>query len=243
MSISTRNGLKLLIFSLLLLTTHGSFSQTAEESFLNDLIYLWNNHKYEKVYQPLKDFKASKNIKNDFEVDYMIGTSACRSGLADGGDLMGALEKDYNLKKEDVDYIEKQRTECKKYVRGAFPRVDAERISARGKSDEPTSAEVPKPTKAPKAEPATTPTPDPVASTPEPEPTKPTKEKASTQDAGPKVQEEITRKPNVTQIVKGDKVITVKGGWSYYVRQDSIYAIPPSKAAGTKVSTGAPIKK
>jgi Rps23 Pro-64 3,4-dihydroxylase Tpa1-like proline 4-hydroxylase len=53
--------------------------------------------------------------------------------------------------------------------------------------------------------------------------------KAVKKDATDKATE-IVRKPNVTQIVKGDKVITVKAGYSYFVRTDSIIEIPPVKS-------------
>ena len=50
-----------------------------QNDFLNDLINLWNNKKYDKVYLPLKEYKEQNKISGDFEIDYMIATSASRS--------------------------------------------------------------------------------------------------------------------------------------------------------------------
>ncbi len=209
-----------------------SFAQGTDD-YLNDIINLWNNKKYDKVFSPLKDYKASKKISGDFEIDYMIATSASRSGgdAKEVKELVENLLKDYSFSKEDASYIKIQSTP-EKYVAGKNARMDEERIANRGKLDEPTSKEVPKPTgkgtgkieddtkdKKPGVTPGAT---------------------TSKPGAAGGNCADIIRKPNVTQIVKGDQVITVKQGWSYYVRNDSIFAIPPPS---TTIRVAAPPKK
>ena len=248
----------LLIIVAMSISSFSAFAQ--KDEFLNDLINLWNNHKYEKVYQPLKEYKDSKKIQNDFEIDYMIATSAARSAGEDPKEvssLINDLLANYKFKKEDQEYIRNQ-DGMGKYEKGKNARMDAEHIANRGKAGDATNKEVPKSqgkntdkTEAKELKEAN-----------KKEVIKEVvKEEEKKEEAVAEVKEtvkkeevkkevkkeeikkeaklvakkeadkpgEIIRKPNVTQIVKGDKVITVKVGYSYFVRGDTIIEIPPVK--------------
>ena len=107
----------------------------AQDEFLNDLINLWNNKKFDKVYLPLKEYKDSKKISGDFEIDYMIASSASRSNgnAADVKTLFDDLSKNYTFKTEDEEFIKTQATPAK-YEHGKNARMDAEYIANRGKA-------------------------------------------------------------------------------------------------------------
>lgn len=206
----------------------------AQDDYLNDLINMWNNHKYEKVYTPLKDYKASKKITGDFEIDYMIASSLSRMGGDPSlvHDLVDGLLKDYTFSKDDETYVRSLYT-CDHYVVGKVARIDGEMIATRGSKGK--SKNLPKvtgkgtgqlPTEA-----ATTTT-----ATANPADTKATDKKetaTATKDAKPTVVNacpDIIRNPKIPQIVRGNQVITVKPGYTYIVRNDSTFIIaPPGK--------------
>ena len=219
------NYLKSLIAVILLISLpFVSLFAQGNDDYLNDIINLWNNKKYDKVFSPLKDYKASKKITGDFEIDYMIATSASRSGgdAKETKELIEGLLKDYSFSKEDVAYVTIQGTP-EKYVMGKNARMDEERIANRGKIDEPTSKEVPKPTGKGTGK---------LEDSKDKKPADPKAGKDPKMTPGAAAGgncADIIRKPNVTQIVKGDQVITVKAGWSYFVRGDSIITIAPPK--------------
>ncbi|MEY2829735.1 MAG: hypothetical protein RIQ33_1593, partial [Bacteroidota bacterium] len=141
--------MKKILASVFLATTlcFAAFNASAQkDEFLNDLINLWNNHKYEKVFQPLKEYKDSKKISNDFEIDYMIATSAARSAGEDPKEvssLINDLLTNYKFKKDDQDYIRSQ-DGMGKYEKGKNARMDAEHVANRGKAGDVTNKEVPK---------------------------------------------------------------------------------------------------
>ncbi|MFM2224942.1 MAG: hypothetical protein RJA07_1144 [Bacteroidota bacterium] len=228
------------------------FTASAQhDEFLTDLINLWNNHKYEKVYQPLKEYKDSKKIQNDFEMDYMIATSAARSAGEDPKEvssLINDLLANYKFKKDDQDYIRNQ-DGMGKYEKGKNTRMDAEHIGNRGKSADATNKEVPKSlgkntdkteTKEIKEVGKKEMVKEEIKKDDEPvkdEVKKEVKKEEIKKEAklvakkdGDNKPTEIIRKPNVTQIVKGDKVITVMAGHSYFVRGDTIIEMPPVKS-------------
>jgi hypothetical protein len=328
---------------LILLATIGfnAITMAQSDEFLNDLINLWNNKKYDKVYLPLKEYKESKKISGDFEIDYMIATSASRSNAAP--DKVKALFADlmasYTFKTVDEEYVSNQSTPAK-YSPGKNPRMDNEYIANRGKVGDKTSADVPKPlgkielqkieaqkkaeekklqdkqlaeqkkaealriaelkkkeieakkaiakakqdsisnAKAKLAAAAKLANPDSTNAKTEtqelkdyntPTTTVATKETKTSptdkktagtatqkpaigKDGKPlpmntaaakdgKANSDIIRKPGVTQIVKGDRVITVKAGYTYMVRTDSIYEIPPPTAKKPMGAVTTPTKK
>jgi hypothetical protein len=202
----------------------------AQDDYLNDLINMWNNHKYEKVYSPLKDFKASKKIVGDFEIDYMIASSLSRMGgdPALVHELVDGLLKDYTFSKDDETYVRSLYT-CDHYVGGKVARVDGEVIATRGSKGK--SKNLPKvtgkgtgqlPTET--AAVPTTPPADPKATD------KKDNTPATTTGKDGKVANncpDIIRNPKIPQIVRGNQVITVKPGYTYIVRNDSTFVIPP----------------
>ena len=54
------------VLSILIAMICMSIAAKAQDEFLNDLINLWNNKKFDKVYLPLKEYKDSKKISGDF---------------------------------------------------------------------------------------------------------------------------------------------------------------------------------
>jgi hypothetical protein len=256
--------MKKIIAALFILTTLCSTTFTAfaqKDEFLNDLINLWNNHKYEKVYQPLKEYKDSKKIQNDFEIDYMIATSAARSAGEDPKEvssLINELLATYKFKKDDQDYIRNQ-DGMGKYEKGKNTRMDAEHIANRGKVGDATNKEVPKSQgkntdktetkelkeagkkeiiKVGEVKEEIKKEEEIVKDEVKKEDTKKEVKKEEIKKEAKLVAKkdgdnkpgEIIRKPNVTQIVKGDKVITVMAGHSYFVRGDTIIEMPPVKS-------------
>jgi hypothetical protein len=209
------------------------FAQAVGDDYLNDLINLWNAKKYDKVYQPLKEYKAGKKISGDFDIDYMIASSASRANLKqdDVRFLMEDILKDYKLSPEDAAFITEQATP-KKYALGQNKRMDAERIANRGKGEK-NSKEVPRSlgkgdgkvdemTGGDKTDNSDLGTGDTQA-------VKDNKDGKGKPTNGAVKGGDIIRKSGITQIVKGDMVITVKPGWSYIVRNDSIFTIPPPR--------------
>ena len=206
-------------------------SAFAQDDYLNDLINMWNNHKYEKVYTPLKDYKASKKIVGDFEIDYMIASSLSRMGgdPAIVHDLVDGLLKEYTFSKDDETYV-RSLYSCDHYVVGKVNRIDGENIATRGSKGK--SKNLPKvtgkgtgqlPTEAAAATAATA-TPAETKASDKKETTNPGKEaKATTVNNCP----DIIRNPKIPQIVRGNQVITVKPGYTYIVRNDSTFVIPP----------------
>ena len=73
-------------------------SAFAQDDYLNDLINMWNNHKYEKVYTPLKDYKASKKIVGDFEIEQGIATT--RNLQIDGVNAVVKMEGSADIARE-----------------------------------------------------------------------------------------------------------------------------------------------
>jgi hypothetical protein len=324
------------IFSVLVGLLMLNIAAKAQDEFLNDLINLWNNKKFDKVYLPLKEYKDSKKISGDFEIDYMIASSASRSNgnAADVKTLFDDLSKNYTFKTEDEEFIKTQATPAK-YEHGKNARMDAEYIANRGKAGDKTSKEVPHPLgkvdlqkieaqkiaqqkkaeaqqladqkKKEAAEKAAqkkaaddakkaaakakldslaaakdktvAPTDSSKTETDEVKdynnPAKDTKafaakssDKTKTavakKDDGKKVMttkdkmtaamadkagaatknsSDIIRKPNVTQIIKGDRTITVKAGYTYIVRTDSIFEMPPPAAKKPMGAVATPVKK
>ena len=206
-------------------------SAFAQDDYLNDLINMWNNHKYEKVYTPLKDYKASKKIVGDFEIDYMIASSLSRMGgdPAIVHDLVDGLLKEYTFSKDDETYV-RSLYSCDHYVVGKVNRIDGENIATRVSKGK--SKNLPKvtgkgtgqlPTEAAAATAATA-TPAETKASDKKETTNPGKEaKATTVNNCP----DIIRNPKIPQIVRGNQVITVKPGYTYIVRNDSTFVIPP----------------
>ena len=293
-----------------------------QNDFLNDLINLWNNKKYDKVYLPLKEYKEQNKISGDFEIDYMIATSASRSNMPASvvSALFADLTASYTFKSADEEYVQKQATPAK-YEKGKNPRMDNEYIANRGKAGDKSSADVPKPlgkvelqkieaqkiAEQKKAEAAkiaeqkkkeaaelaqkkkleaeakkaaakmkadsiadynnTSPA-DKKADAKKPD-TKADAKTATTskkedgkklvaggmnpkdktplspkdKTMGAKGNDDIIRKPGVTQIVKGDRVITVKAGYTYIVRTDSIFEMPPPAARKPMGAVAVPVKK
>ena len=316
-----------------------------QNDFLNDLINLWNNKKYDKVYLPLKEYKEQNKISGDFEIDYMIATSASRSNMPASvvSALFADLTASYTFKSADEEYVQKQATPAK-YEKGKNPRMDNEYIANRGKAGDKSSADVPKPLgkvelqkieaqkiaeqkkaeaakiaeqkkkeaaelaqkkkleaeakkaaakmkadsiAAAKAKAAVAPTDstnktetqeitdynntspaDKKADAKKPD-TKADAKTATTskkedgkklvaggmnpkdktplspkdKTMGAKGNDDIIRKPGVTQIVKGDRVITVKAGYTYIVRTDSIFEMPPPAARKPMGAVAVPVKK
>ncbi len=212
-------------------------SALAQDDYLNDLINMWNNHKYEKVYTPLKDFKASKKITGDFEIDYMIASSLSRMGgdPAIVHELVDGLLKEYTFSKDDEAYVRSLYT-CDHYVGGKVARIDGESIATRGSKGK--SKNLPKvtgkgtgqlPTETASAAATTTATT--TATTPADTKASDKKEPATTgKDVKPATVNncpDIIRNPKIPQIVRGNQVITVKPGYTYIVRNDSTFIIPP----------------
>lgn len=205
-------------------------SAFAQDDYLNDLINMWNNHKYEKVYTPLKDYKASKKIVGDFEIDYMIASSLSRMGgdPAIVHDLVDGILKEYTFSKDDETFVRSLYT-CDHYVVGKVARIDAENIATRGSKGK--SKSLPKVTgkgtgQLPTEAAATTTTANPVDSK--------TSDKKDTPSTGKEAKSgtanncpDIIRNPKIPQIVRGNQVITVKPGYTYIVRNDSTFVIPP----------------
>lgn len=247
----------LLIIVMVSISSLSAFAQ--KDEFLNDLINLWNNHKYEKVYQPLKEYKDSKKIQNDFEIDYMIATSAARSAGEDPKEvssLINDLLANYKFKKEDQDYIRNQ-DGMGKYEKGKNARMDAEHIANRGKAGDATNKEVPKSqgkntdkTEAKELKDAGKKEVVKEIKVEEKKEEVVVKEEVKKEEVKKEEKKgevkkeaklvakkdsdnkpgEVIRKPNVTQIVKGDRVITVMAGHSYFIRGDTIIEIPPVKS-------------
>ncbi len=333
--------MKRILLIVLALISFNITSNAQQNDFLNDLINLWNNKKFDKVFLPLKEYKESNKISGDFEIDYMIATSASRSNQSPSivSALFADLTAGYTFKSADEDYVQKQATPAR-YEAGKNPRMDNEYIANRGKAGDKTSADVPKPlgkielqkieaqkqadvkkkeaaelaekkkkeaadlaqkkkleAEAKKAaakmkadsiaaaktkaiasvadSAAKTETqeitdynnPAPVdkktdakktdaktaATTAKKEDGKKTtttvantKDKmvANTKDKSvTKNNDDIIRKPGVTQIVKGDRIITVKAGYTYIVRTDSIFEMPPPTAKKPMGSVASPVKK
>jgi hypothetical protein len=201
----------------------------AQDDYLNDLINMWNNHKYEKVYTPLKDYKASKKITGDFEIDYMIASSLSRMGgdPAIVHDLVDGLLKEYTFSKDDETYVRSLYT-CDHYVGGKVARIDGENVATRGSKGK--SKNLPKVTGKGTGQ---MPTETAVATTTTTTETKATDKKDNgTAAAGKDVKAtnncpDIIRNPKIPQIVRGNQVITVKPGYTYIVRNDSTFVIPP----------------
>lgn len=222
------------ILALFILLSNIALGQVVGDDYLNDLINLWNAHKYEKVYQPLKEYKASKKIENDFEIDYMILTSASRIGSKpeDVKPMVEDILKKYKFTDADAAYIASQMTP-KKYVAGENKRADAEKIANRGKGEK-SSKEVPRSLgkgdgKAEELDAAAGGT-EMASDTSTVKGAKGTKGAVKGKlPAGAVKGGDIIRKPGITQIVKGDMVITVKPGWTYLVRNDSIFTMPPPR--------------
>lgn len=204
----------------------------AQDDYLNDLINMWNNHKYEKVYTPLKDYKASKKITGDFEIDYMIASSLSRMGgdPAIVHDLVDGLLKEYTFSKDDETYVRSLYT-CDHYVVGKVARIDGENIATRGSKGK--SKNLPKvtgkgtgqlPTETATTTSTTATTPADTKSNDKKEPVANGKEvKGAPANNCP----DIIRNPKIPQIVRGNQVITVKPGYTYIVRNDSTFVIPP----------------
>jgi hypothetical protein len=206
-------------------------SAFAQDDYLNDLINMWNNHKYEKVYTPLKDYKASKKIVGDFEIDYMIASSLSRMGgdPAVVHDLVDGLLKEYTFSKDDETYVRSLYT-CDHYVVGKVARVDGENVATRGSKGKsknlpkvtgkgtgqlPTETAVSSTTAANPADTKTSDKKEPVAAGKD--------TKTVTVNSCP----DIVRNSKIPQIVRGNQVITVKPGYTYIVRNDSTFVIPP----------------
>ena len=123
-----------------------SIAAKAQDEFLNDLINLWNNKKFDKVYLPLKEYKDSKKISGDFEIDYMIASSASRSGVNvnEVKAMFDDLSKNYTFKTADEEYVQQQAMP-ERYQRGKNQRMDDEYIANRGKAGDKSNNAVPHP--------------------------------------------------------------------------------------------------
>jgi hypothetical protein len=218
--------ISVLIVSFMCFALNQNVAIAQQDDYLNDLINMWNNHKYEKVYTPLKDYKASKKISGDFEIDYMIASSLSHIGgdQAAVKELVDALLKDYTFSKDDEAFI-RTLYSCEKYTAGKVTRIDGENIATRGSKGK--SKNLPKVTgkgtgQVP-TETTTSTNPSDVKSTDKKDNATTSKDPKSTNNCP-----DIVRNPKTPQIVRGNQVITVKAGYTYIVRNDSTFVIPPT---------------